>query len=478
MRQGVFFRVARITLFGLLLWSHSSPSHSADWLYTFRAGDTLWDICKQYTKHTLCWRELGPYNGIDLDRRIAPGTRIRIPANWLKVPAASAELRFVSGYVDVTLLGETTKAAEAGMKLPIGAQVTTSAGSATVTFADGSSITLAPQTQLVLDTLSSFDTHGMVDSTIRLNRGTIKTRVLKRTPRSQFKTITPSAVASVRGTEYRIHAGAQEKEPNASGNIQGETLISVFEGLIEVGALNTNYDVPAEFGIVAKEGEAPTPPVKLLDAPLLEPLETQQYVTLNTKGMPEPPLTLNWQAVNEASAYQLNVFADALQPDAPERLLLEQGTKTTTANIALPEGCYLLALRAIDKPGLHGLAAKKRLCLNKKLPAPQLLEPPPPVDGATSVNITWPAVDSATAYHVELAEHADFSTLLSEFTTTETTASLSHDKTVYVRIKAKAEDGNTSEFSKPISWQPPPPNDTDWTILIPAGLYLLGLVLI
>ncbi|MFT6265693.1 MAG: hypothetical protein ACJAWS_001843, partial [Oleiphilaceae bacterium] len=193
-------------LFSILLcivWV--KPVSAADWLYSIRPGDTLWSICQQYAKEPGCWQKLGPLNNIDRNRSIPPGTRIRMPATWLKVPAASAIIVFTQGDVTYQHLGEVETIAKKGVKLPIGSQLITEQGTVTIVFADGSSMSLEPGSHLELDTLSSFELNGMVDSTVRLKRGTVKTRVIKRKPRSQFRTITPSAVASVRGTEYRVN---------------------------------------------------------------------------------------------------------------------------------------------------------------------------------------------------------------------------------------------------------------------------------
>lgn len=468
------FRTLSVIVF--LLCTHAASSFGADWLYTFRAGDTLWDICKQYTHYSPCWRELGPRNNIDADRRIAPGTRIRIPASWLKVPAASADISFVRGDVRLALPGESATIAQSGMKLPIGAKVITGDGSASVVFADGSSITLEPHTELALDTLSNFERHGMVDSTVRLNRGTIKTRVLERAPRSRFQTITPSAVASVRGTEYRVNF--TQASPNQTER-KDATLVEVYAGLVDVGAQQKSYPVPAEFGIVSKQGEAPSPPVKLLPPPEFKPFETQQYLAFDAQSQHTAPLTLSWMPLQAATAYQLNVLAVSPHNDAPEQLLQGQRTATTQASLkGLPPGCYTLSLRAIDPLGLHGLAAKERICLNKQLAAPRLLAKSNTIVGGTQLDIGWDAVESASVYRVEVSQQAGFNTLLQQFSTAETSLQITHDSPVFVRVIAMNESGNLSMPSTPIRWQPALPQQTDWTFLIPIGLFLVGLILI
>ena len=56
-----------------------SPALAQDWLYKARPGDTIWDLCLEYTARSGCWKELARYNNIADDRAIPPGEEIRIP---------------------------------------------------------------------------------------------------------------------------------------------------------------------------------------------------------------------------------------------------------------------------------------------------------------------------------------------------------------------------------------------------------------
>ena len=119
-------KINTVILLALMAISLAQSVYAADWVYTMRPGDTLWTLCKEYTKEPTCWQKLGPLNKIDRDRAIPPGTRIRVPANWLKVPAASAEIIFVQGEASLQLPGEPVIAATEGTKLSIGSTLVTS----------------------------------------------------------------------------------------------------------------------------------------------------------------------------------------------------------------------------------------------------------------------------------------------------------------------------------------------------------------
>jgi LysM repeat protein len=362
-------------LFFLMLVSVLQPVNAADWQYTMRPGDTLWSVCKEYTKEPGCWQKLGPLNNIGRDRAIPPGTRIRIPANWLKVPAATATIVFVQGDVSFQRPDEMETPASEGVELTIGSKLITGNGSVSLSFADGSSMVLEPNSQLELDTLSNFELNGMVDSTVRLNRGTVKTRVIKREPRSHFRTITPSALAAVRGTEYRVNVVSSEQQKQS-------TLVEVYEGLVDVGADKVTFPVPATFGIVAKQGETLQEPVKLLDKPELIGFEEQQIILIDDTRKRLSSPSIQWQEEPLAAGYQLNILADQQGKAKTEKLITSYRTEANTVTIKdLAQGCYQLSLRAIDKLGLHGLAAQKRLCLTQQIALP------PEVEEETSL---WP----------------------------------------------------------------------------------------
>lgn len=358
-RQSKFIFILFLVSFLLV-----QPSSAADWQYTMRPGDTLWTLCEHYSKEPGCWQKLGPLNNIDRDRQIPPGTRIRIPVDWLKVPAASVNIVFTQGDVRYQLPGEEEQAALIGVKLTMGAILKTGEGSVSLLFADGSSMVLEPYSHLELDTLSNFELNGMVDSTVRLNQGTVKTRVIKREPRSHFRTITPSAVAAVRGTEYRVNAVPNKPEKKQSAS----TRVEVYRGLVDVSADDVMYPVPASFGIVAKQGEVLQAPVKLLEKPIFINFDAQQTKVLDATGAIVASAFFEWQSVPQASEYQLSILASQQGKEHTEKLLKRYRLESTDVTLnELEAGCYQVSLRAVDSLGLEGLAAQQPFCLTQQV---------------------------------------------------------------------------------------------------------------
>ncbi len=435
----------------LLLWSAFSAGQ--DWHYTFRSGDTLWDLCLTYTKQANCWQQLGPYNNISKDRQIPPGTVIRIPTSWLKNPPEPVIATYVSG--DARFRLDDASEDEIllpGMKLDMGSTVTTGEGSANLRFADGSQLQLEPHSELRFDVLSSFRNTGMVDSSVRLGRGAVKTRVMQRQPAHRFRIVTPAAVAAVRGTDYRVSTVAD------GNRMQAEVL----EGRIAVSAQGRRQLVDEGFGVVTRKGEAPETPKKLLTPPVFSSKERDFFL----------PARIAWQNLPGARSFQLDVMASGQQDQLIQRYSVEG---LAVFIDSLPLGCYGLRLNAIDVEGLHGLPAYQDICLVER---PKIvLKPPVPElktkedqDGAQMI---WQQVEGADSYRVQISDQADFSSIQQDYITTQARIELLGDTTLYVRVQATGDGAVSSAYSKPLEWVP---EVSYWGILVPIGVILLGIL--
>lgn len=78
-----------------------------------------------------------------------------------------------------------------------------------VRFADGSVVTMQSNSTMKLDTLSIYSGGGMVDTKLRLQQGKVEVAANpKHVPRNQLQIMTPSAVAAVRGSHFRVSTEA------------------------------------------------------------------------------------------------------------------------------------------------------------------------------------------------------------------------------------------------------------------------------
>ncbi|NIB39810.1 LysM peptidoglycan-binding domain-containing protein [Pseudomaricurvus alkylphenolicus] len=427
-----------------------APAQSAEWLYSVRPDDTIWDVCLKYTNKRSCWMLLPGMNQIKNPYVMPPGQILRIPVSWLRVQPKPVEVTFVSGTVSVRESGQT-RAVRVGDKLPIGAVVETAAGHVNLRFGDGSSLQLEPDSQLSLDAMTTHIGKGIVDSQLRLNQGAVKTRVIPRTPATRFRITTPTAVAAVRGTEYRVSASTEGDK----GVMRGE----VFEGLVEVKADKLVQSVAAGYGITAREDQPLENPKPLLPAPRFTSSDAPRLA----------PATVTWEALEGASRYQLELLNDNEGEE-----LLKKLTPTLPRAIIdqIQPGCYRLRLRAIDADELLGLAASQTFCIAQPLVAPVLNPGLWQKQGRHAATLTWAAVPTAVSYRVQVATDAEFTQLLRDETQSATSLSLESKQALYVRVSAIGEEGQQTEFSNALPWQP---GNYDWIV---AAIYTLIIVVL
>ena len=74
-----------------------------------------------------------------------------------------------------------------------------------IQFADGSIVTIQPNSTLKLDALSLYGGGGMVDTKLRLQQGGVAVKANpQHVPGNTMQIFTPTAVAAVRGTDFRL----------------------------------------------------------------------------------------------------------------------------------------------------------------------------------------------------------------------------------------------------------------------------------
>ncbi len=454
-------------------------AQAEDWLHTVRPGDTFWSICEELTTEKLCWMKLPEYNEkVEQERRLSPGSQVKIPVEWLKAPPVPADVEFVRGqafverpskdrkrvqpgsalnegetYLQTRSTDTSRQALVAGQQLYMGDKIITMQGAVLLRFADGSTFLIKADSELVLERLSSHGQTGMVDTHMRLNRGSGRAKIESRDGKSRYRISTPAAIAAARGTEFSI---------SASENAQGKGSIlrnEVLEGTVSVSGSGTEQMVKQGFGTIAEEGKPPAPPVKLLPAPILTLPEQIEL-----------PFTLEWAAVAGAQAYSVDVYSDG-------KLLESHRTEREALFFpALQAGHYEFVVRAVDQLGLKGLEANAATVANLGLLSPTLSPETIKVD-EEQVNISWPAVEYAQAYRVQIADTPAFDNLLidQELTDTELRTSLPAGQSYYARVQAIYPNYGPSSFS---AVQPFTSKTHELWLLILQGLGMLAVFLL
>lgn len=362
-----------------------------EWRYTLRPGDTLIGVSQRYLVRPHDWPRVQRLNRIADPYRLVPGSTLRIPLAWLKQTPAPATVVAVAGRATVAFPDGPARAAQAGESLHAGAQLATGADSSlTLRFADGSTLVLQPNAQLVLDSVSVYAGGGMADTRLRLQQGRAEVGANpRRAPGSRLQIITPSAVAAVRGTHFRVGADAAATRE--------ETL----EGTVAVEAAERAVAVEAGSGTLAEKGKPPHPPVPLLPAPDVSALPARFETLPLAFDLPASPGALRW--------------IGQIAPNAHfEQVLLERESDTPRLRFAdLPDGDYVLRVRAADSRGLQGQDALHAFSVDARPFPPLPTGPGARVREARPV-LQWSAVVGSDAYRLQLARTADFAAPLAD----------------------------------------------------------------
>ncbi len=344
------FKIKSLSCALMLFLSMGSyaEDEGSDWLYTVQEGDSVWTLCKAYVTDPLCWINLVEHNQIKKPKYLPPGSTIKLPRAWLKLQGTTAKVISVNGEV---LLHEKAKNTQQPLilnkELAQGDQVETRIGSATLKFMDGSKLQLASHTLIDMQTLLYSDYQQRIDTRINLARGRVRALVEKiKTQGSHYEIITPAAIAAVRGTDFRV----------ASVGDNNQVMITeVVQGRVNVANDFGEQQLPAGFAIKAVVGQALPKPVSLL--PRVKMIESS-----SKKKSVVFPMVFNWQAMKGAVTYKVQLF----KVQETEKLLLESQLMKPSYSIEkLPEGEYLLKIRAQDQWGIEGFDRRIKLNLKK-----------------------------------------------------------------------------------------------------------------
>lgn len=405
------------------------------WLYTVRPGDTLIGLGRRYLREPAQWTLVQRDNRVADPRAIPSGTVLRIPAALLRQQPASARLVRAYGLVRWRANAQADWGqAHPGQRLEAGAEVQAGqSGSAVIELANGTRLSLQPDSLLSLDTLSQYAGGLMADTRLRLQRGRIDIQDNPgRKTNQNLRILTPSAQAVVRGTRFRVGVEADATRE--------ETL----DGAVDLQAAGRGVRVGAGRGSLARKGQPPLPPVRLLPAP-------------DVSGLPSrfEQLPLQFPLPSQAGAAAW--FGQVSAQGHPAHVLLQTSTSATTLGIAdLPDGRYVLRLRAVDANGLQGFDATHPFTVLARPFFPLLIAP---ADKATvrkpRPELVWSKVVGVARSRLQVASEDDFARTLFDVERADTAWTPPHDLPagrVFWRVASIAADGRQGPWSKPQSF--------------------------
>lgn len=375
-----------------------------EWIYTVRPGDNLWNLTERHLSSMRYVYQLQQLNKILNPYAIPPGTKIRIPVAWSKQISDGVSARVIN--VQGTALlkrfdSEKNIPIELGMQLFAGDEVRSeNDGFVTIEFADQSILRLQDGSLIRINAMKIFGDFGLVDTFVDLQQGRTENAVPKKSETgTRFRIKTPSAVSSVRGTDFRVGiTGASES-----------TSSEVLSGLVQVSAETKEIGVPAGYGTVTAQGLPPSAPVKLLPPPDLSSAPSL-YEQL--------PLVITLTPLAGAVAYRAQIASD----QKFENLRTEFTTgKLPFRDGDIPDGDYWLRVRGIDTNGIEGYDAVMAFTLNARPEPPFILAPlPDGVADPVTREFQWAVQPEASHYIVMVSRDAGFSDLIVQDTQVRT----------------------------------------------------------
>ena len=253
---------------------------------------------------------------------------------------------------------------------------------------------------------------------------------------------TPSAIASVRGTEFGV-----------SADEEAATRTEVFTGTVAVSAMETTVRVSEGEGTYVQKGAAPVSPRKLLPPP--EPVGLKPIYK-------ELPLRFTFGEMTGLSSVR-----GLLTKDREGRNVLDEKvvkTQEPMEFINLPDGTYYLIAQGIDELGIEGFQTQPYEVRLRANPLPPLLQTKG--EEAEFINkkgrFAWLKVEDAVMYHLQVAQDKDFTFIKEEKTDYKgesyETGVLDYG-TYYFRISSIASDGYEASWLETLPFRliPPPP---------------------
>ena len=409
------------------------PVAASEWVYTVRPGDNLWDITEKHLTHIRFAKHLQSLNKIEDPWHILPGTRLRIPLDWVRLQPASARVVEVQGKVSARRArGKQSVSVVPGIELLIGDVLTTGPDASTlIEFGDGSRMLVEPDSELVFDMLRAYGSSGFVDTRIRLNKGRTEHRVSPRFGRDgpRYEIITPAATSAVRGTTYRM--GSSDTGETSATEVLG--------GSVKLEAAGDSRLIPEGFGLLARRNEPPAPPRRLLEPPNFEHAPPV---------FDRVPVQMELPAVAGASSYRVQVAdTEQFRILRYDRMLKSPRVR----DLNLPDGRYVLRQRGVDEKGLEGLDGYLRFTIDAR-PEPPILVGPAADTRFTGdrIELAWARPEGAAAYHLQVSRDPAFTnTLLDETEVTDERfplKELSLPGDYFWRVATRNEQGETGPF--------------------------------
>lgn len=394
--------------------------------------DSLIGICRKYLVQPEKWRQVARLNRLSNPDLIRPGQTVRLPLDMLKGVVADGTVELIRGTVlvraprqDDWLTPALHDRIAAGSALKTGAD-----SDVEIRFADGTTFTMRENSELTV--VQSVEGPLHLLRSLRLTAGKVISRIQSATGRaSRYEVETPSVLAAVRGTSYRVSLDEART-----------TRVESLEHAIDVSSQGASVLLPEGTGTVVPVNERPAPPVSLPAPPEPEALAPVYGDRVST---------IRFSPVAGAAGYRVVLAEDPEGKRALRTALIAADEPFTFEGVA--DGSYVLLATTIDRTGLEGppLAPRSLVVRRKPLP-PSIVQP---VQDATvpemPLKVQWHHVVGASSYQIQVASTPDVSAEAVFSGDTRQTVQILKELTAgsyWLRARSLAEDGYAGDWSE------------------------------
>lgn len=353
-------------------------------LYTVRKGDELIKMSAESFSSPDDWKEIVALNKMKDPNAIQPGQILKIPTRLMKLIPMNATLVSTAGDVQLggTKVGVGTTVPE-GSKLQTGRN-----SSAVLELADGSRVTMLPNTLAELATSRSYGLRGDTAASgstnwfsglMRLSTGVLETLAAKNVKRSSPLQIeTPTSLVGVRGTQFRVAF-----DDPVSQNARTEVL----EGNVRADnpAQGSGTDLPEGKGSIFN---AAVKAIAVVDLPKAPDLSKVPDLIFKPQALWPMPATTSYKAFRAQIAGDRNF----------DKIVRDVLVKDGNADFAdLPNGQWFARVRSVRDDGIEGYDTVKVV---------QVMIPPQPGQPSRQWTITGDVLEMGDGKQVLRFGHA------------------------------------------------------------------------
>ncbi|MBK7417502.1 MAG: FecR domain-containing protein [Dechloromonas sp.] len=264
--------------------------------------------------------------------------------------------------------------------------VTADQESVVLQFPDGSRMLVREHSQVRLQNNKFVPLAEGRDIRLNIPKGKVENEISKLPAASgRFEIQTPSGIAAVRGTQFRV------------ASFSDETRTEVLEGKVALAHKNGPHSaLPAGYGM-AMQKNSRVEAIPLLKAP---------HISEDSLLAERLPIDLQLAAVDDARRYRTLVSAKGLS----SAVVSDQVTEIAVMRIRdIPDGDYVLRVRAIDAKGLEGEELVRPLTVNARPGPPFAISPGADARlAALRPEFSWARNSEASGYHFQLAANPEF----------------------------------------------------------------------